>query len=131
MFTLILFMVFCTVGLIGYSIIPTLYNRTVIVSEKRQQKLSTTIEQVLPRQEAIKMSRLFLLAPILFAGIFYYLFPEGLQTVGIAVGIIAGFVFPGFYVKFLAKRNKNKFNDQLVDALMIMSITFIFFRNAL
>jgi tight adherence protein B len=44
--------------------------------------------------------------------------------IGVVFGIIMGFVFPGIYIAAVKKRNKEKFDGQLVDALMIMSSSF-------
>jgi len=124
MLVLTIFLAFCTVALIGYSITPALYGRVTTVSEKRQQKFSNKMEQLMPRKEAKKISRLFVVAPLILAAGFYLLFPEGMQLFGIIFGIIIGLVFPGVYVQALTKRTKDKFSNQLVDALMIMSSSF-------
>lgn len=124
MLTVTLFLVFLTIGLIGYAIAPALYNKATIASEKRHQKFSNKMEQLLPRQEAKKISRLFLMAPAVLSVGFYMIFPEGMRLFGVLFGIVAGLVFPGIYVQALTRRTKDKFNAQLIDALMIMSSSF-------
>ena len=124
MLILSLFLGFCTVTIIGYVITPTIYSRAAIASGKRQQKISNKMEQLMPRQEAKKISRLFVVAPLVLAGGFYMVFPEGMQLFGVFFGIILGLVFPGMYVQALTKRTKDQFNSQLIDALMIMSSSF-------
>ncbi len=124
MLALFIFLTFCTVGLVSFSIAPALYGNLSIVSDKRQQKFSNAMEQLMPQREAKKISRLFVIAPLILAGGFYFLFPEELKLFGIIFGVIAGLVFPGMYVQTLAKKTKDKFSGQLVDALMIMSSSF-------
>lgn len=124
MFVLTIFLVFCTVGLVGYSILPAIYGRLAIASEKRQQRFSNRMEQLIPRQEAKRMSRLFVIAPLILGAGFYMLFPEGMQLFGVIFGFVAGLIFPGIYVQTLARKTKEKFGSQLVDALMIMSSSF-------
>lgn len=124
MLTLIFLLVFSTVSLIGYAVIPSAYSRTAVLSEKRQQKLSLRMEHLMPRQEAKRISRIFVLAPLILAGVFYFVFPPGLQIFGVIVGGIVGFLFPGIYIQAMTTRTKDKFGDQLVDALMIMSSSF-------
>ena len=124
MLSIILFLVFCTVALVGYSIVPTAYNRLAVASEKREQKFSHKMEQLMNRQEARKISRLFIAAPIVFGLGFFVLFPEEIRLFGVALGIVGGLLFPGMYIRILADRTKRKFLDQLVDALMIMSSSF-------
>ena len=124
MFVLTLFLCFCTVGLIGYAVTPMIYTKATILSDKQQQRLSNKMEQLMPRQEAKKISRLFVIAPFVLATGFYLVFPEGMRLFGVLFGIVAGLVFPGIYVQALTKRTKEQFNNQLVDALMIMSSSF-------
>jgi len=124
MLILIIFLVFCTAGLIGVAVIPALYGRTAVLKEKRQRKLSSNMENLMPRQEAKKLSRLFIMAPIILSGTFFLVFPEGLKLAGCLLGIVGGVLFPGIYIKLLVQKNKNTFNNQLVDALMIMSSSF-------
>ena len=121
MLILLIFLTFCTIGLVGYSIAPAVYGNVASASDRRQQKFSSTMEQLLPQQEAKKISRLFVIAPLVLAGGFYFLFPGEMKLFGVIFGLIAGLVFPGMYVQALTKRGKEKFAGQLVDALMIMS----------
>jgi len=44
--------------------------------------------------------------------------------VGVAFGIFGGIIFPAVYTKLLISKNKKLFDDQLMDALMIMSSSF-------
>lgn len=124
MLIFVLFLIFCTIALAGYSVVPAIYDRINIVQEKRQQKLAINMEQLVSRREAKKMSRWFILAPLVFATGFFFLFPEQIRLIGVVVGFIGGIVFPGIYIKFLTKITRDKFNDQLIDALMIMSSSF-------
>ena len=124
MLPLILFLIFCTVGLVGYAVIPAMYGRAAVLGEERQRKLSTRMEHLMPRQEARKIGRIFVLAPLILGVFFYFLFPPGLNLFGVIFGLIAGFLFPSIYIQGLGARTKGKFNEQLIDALMIMSSSF-------
>lgn len=122
--TLLLFAIFATVTAAGYVIIPAVSEQMAIANEQRQQRFSTKMEQLVSRQEAKKVSRLFIIAPIALAGAFALLVPAELRVFGAIVGGVIGLIFPSFYIKTLATKAKRKFNDQLVDALMIMSSSF-------
>lgn len=121
---LALFLCFVTVALIGYVVAPMVYSRALIESGRQQQRLSNKMEQLMSRREANKISRLFIVAPLVLAGGFYLVFPEGLRLFGVIFGVVVGLVFPGIYVQALTKRTKEQFNNQLIDALMIMSSSF-------
>ncbi len=119
-----LFLVFCTAALIGYSVVPIVYNKSVALSQKRAYSLSNRLERVIPRTQLKELAKIYMLAPIVMAGIFFILFPQELRLLGIVLGIIGGLIFPSFYTKILIANNKSKFEDQLIDALMIMSSSF-------
>jgi tight adherence protein B len=124
MLAITLFLIFCTAGLVGYAVIPTMYGRAAVLGDERQRKLSNRMEHLMPRQEAKKIGRILVLAPIAMAAFFYFLFPPGLNLFGIIFGLAAGFFFPSIYIQSLAGRTRDKFNGQLIDALMIMSSSF-------
>lgn len=124
MLFLALFLIFGAVAVTGYAVIPMVYARTLAFNEKRSQKFSANMEQLLTRQEAKRVSRFLILTPFGLAVFFYFLFPEGLKLPGVVAGLIGGFIFPGLYIQALTKKTIAKFSDQLVDALMIMSSSF-------
>jgi tight adherence protein B len=124
MLILTLFLCFSTVALIGFVIAPTIYSKTAIASGKRQQRISNKMEQLMPRQEAKRISRMFVIAPLILGAGFYLVFPEDMRLFGVFFGVIVGLVFPGMYVQALTTRTKDQFNNQLIDALMIMSSSF-------
>ena len=124
MLILILFFIFCTVAMVSYVGVPELTNRLVLANEKRQQKYSNKLEQILSKQEVRKVSRLFLLMPLAAAAVGYVLLPEEMKLVGAGAGIAFGIIFPGIFIKFLIRKTKDKFADQLIDALLIMSSSF-------
>lgn len=122
--TFTLFLIFCTVALMGYAVIPMVYNGMIVYSRKREQQLSNKMDKVLPRSEAKKMAKYFVIAPVAAAAVMFFLFPEDLRLFGVVFGFIGGLLFPGMYTKSLQQKNLNKFGDQLIDALMIMSSSF-------
>ncbi|OGW96903.1 MAG: hypothetical protein A2Y04_00755 [Omnitrophica WOR_2 bacterium GWC2_45_7] len=124
MLILILFFIFCTVAMVSYVGVPELTNRLALANEKRQQKYSNKLEQILSKQEVRKVSRLFLLMPLAAAAVGYVLLPEEMKLVGAGAGIAFGIIFPGIFIKFLIRKTKDKFADQLIDALLIMSSSF-------
>ncbi len=120
----ILLLTFVTVTLIGYVVIPGLYSSAAVVSDKRQQILSHHMENLMSRKEAQKLSKIFIIAPFVLAGAFFLLFPEDFRLVGVLIGFAGGLILPGVYIRLLVKMTREKFNDQLVDALLIMSSSF-------
>ncbi len=108
----------------GYAVIPMVYNGMVVYGKKREQQLSDKMDRVLHRSDAKKMAKYFVLAPPAAAAAMFFLLPEDIRLFGVVLGFVGGFLFPGMYTKSLNQRNQNKFGDQLIDALMIMSSSF-------
>lgn len=119
-----LFIIFCAVALFSYSAIPLLFKTTTEVTQKRANILSSKLERVLPRGEVKKVSKIYFMAPGVCAVAGYFLFPEEFRLFGVVLGLVFGFVFPSIYTQNLLRKNRNKFNHQLIDALMIMSSSF-------
>lgn len=124
MLLIILFLCFVTVGIVTFLVVPILYARLSVINEKRQQKFTADMEQILSRREAKKKVQLLILAPLAFAGISFVFAPDEMKVIGVIVGVFVGFIFPGIYIKFLTQKTQDKFGDQMVDALMIMSSSF-------
>jgi len=121
---LAIFLVFCTAALVGYAVVPAMYNKTSSLSQKRAHVLTGKLDRVLPRAQLKKLGQIYVFAPIGMAAVFYFFFPPGFQLIGVVFGFIGGFFFPSFYTQMLIAQNKKKFDDQLIDALMIMSSSF-------
>ena len=124
MLFIILFLMFTTIFFIAYLVIPMVYEKATVISEKRQKNLSANFQQLLPTNQAKKMSRFFVFAPFLFGAALYFLFPEGLRVFGLIIGATGGYLFPKVYIQIMTRQIKEKFKDQLIDALMIMSSSF-------
>lgn len=124
MLEFILFATFLTFGLVGYSIVPAVYSKAMMFQDKRQQKLSSTMESVMSRQEAKKLSQLFVLAPFAFMAGAYFFSPEKLRYAGVIIGLTLGILFPTIYINMKSRKTRDKFHNQLIDALMIMSSSF-------
>jgi tight adherence protein B len=50
--------------------------------------------------------------------------PQEIRVFGTVFAGLVGFMFPGIYTKLLILNNRRRFEDQLIDALMIMSSSF-------
>jgi len=82
------------------------------------------VDRYLREEELKKMYQLILLGPFVLSIVMALLFPEGKRWIGFIMGIFLGYLLPRMYVNRLITIRKQKFNDQLVDAIMIMSSSF-------
>lgn len=119
-----LFLVFCTVALIGYAIVPVAYSKGVTFSQRRAHQLSSRLDRVVPRQQVQQITKLYFIAPVVLGAGAYFFLLEEIKMFGVVFGVLLGLVFPGIYTRFLIVKNRRKFDDQLIDSLMIMSSSF-------
>ncbi|MEW5894921.1 MAG: type II secretion system F family protein [Candidatus Omnitrophota bacterium] len=125
MLVLSVFFSFLTSLLVAYFILPATYKYVVAFNQKRAYRFSVRLERVVPRSQARSVVHMYMLAPIGFGALSYIFFPPGkMQIVGAVFGGIFGLIFPTIYTRFLIFKNKKMFDDQLIDALMIMSSSF-------
>ena len=116
---------FLTAAMTAYFLVPTGYRHAIAFNQKRAYRFSVRLERVIPRAQTKNVVHMYMLAPIGFGALGYMFFPPGnMQIVGAVFGAVFGLIFPTFYTKFLIFRNKKAFDDQLIDALMIMSSSF-------
>jgi len=115
-------LIFIAVFVFVYFSFPVIVAYSVDANQKRQRELSKQIEVLLSRQEAQRISRVFIIAPIVVAGICALIIPDlKFKIIGASFIFLIGLVFPTLYIRYLKEQTKRKFQDQLVDALMIMS----------
>ncbi len=124
MVVLLLF-IFCVTVMIGFTVIPMAYNSSISFSQKRTQMMSNRLDRMMPKDQIKKVLQLYIWAPLCAGAAAYFLIEDStLRLFGIGIGLIIGFMIPGIYAKILLAQNKKKFDDQLIDALMIMSSSF-------
>ena len=124
MFGMTLFLCFICVGMLAYIIIPLALAKTKEVHEQQAKELVLKADTYLQDKDLQKAYRLQLAAPVVFglAGLIFA--PAPLRVGAMLAGVVLGFVVPRLYVQKLIGDRRRKFNDQLMDALMIMSSSF-------
>ena len=68
-----------------------------------------------------RIAAFYTLAPFLFAMVGYFSFPTDFKLMGLITGVMGGFLGPSIYIKVAAERRRAKFEDQLLDGLMMLS----------
>ncbi len=122
---ILLFFIFLSVFILGYTAMPLFANRAVVIGERRAAPtFATKMERMLMKPDSKKMTGASLLAPVIGAIIGFIVFPPAIRLIGVIALFMIGFILPGFYAKMLISKRKEKFANQLVDALMIMSSSF-------
>ena len=119
-----LFLTFFCAAALFYALWPLLVQGASTVNKQQSQKFTSQVDLYLQDNEIQRARALTVISPIVFALVCFILFPEAIRLPGVAVGIVLGIVLPRMYVSNLIGKRKTNFNNQLVDALMIMSSSF-------
>ena len=119
-----LLLIFISIVLLSSFLVPVLVARYSQINKDQAQITVGKIDRYLREEEIKKMYQLVLLGPLVLGIAGIILFPEGKKLIGFIAGAVFGYLLPRMYVGRLITARKRKFNDQLIDALMIMSSSF-------
>jgi tight adherence protein B len=124
MLFIVLFLMFMSVALLSYTLVPLVATQGGELNKRRSQQFLRKMDRVLQEDDVQKAYRFYLVAPIGFSIAGLVFSPPGFRFAGVCAGVIAGIVLPNIWIKHLINQRKNKFKDQMMDALMIMSSSF-------
>ena len=119
-----LILMFGSVLVLGLTFVPVLIEKSSAMNQAQAQAVVGKIDRYMGDDELKKMYQLALLGPVVLGIIGFLFFPMGKQLVGLIFGVVFGFILPRMYVGRLIAARKQKFDDQLTDAIMIMSSSF-------
>jgi len=119
-----LFLIFISIATLSFSLVPILVVKSGQMNQDQAQAVVSRVDRYLREDELKKMYQLTFLGPIVLGIAGVILFPEGRKWAGLIVGVFFGYLLPRIYVGRLISLRKQKFNDQLIDAIMIMSSSF-------
>jgi len=119
-----LFLLFLSIVLLVIFLGPIVLAKSGQMNKDQAQSVVGRVDRYMREDELKKMYQLALLCPIALGAAGFFFFPEGRNLVGLIIGVVLGYIVPRMYVGRLISIRKNKFNDQLMDAIMIMSSSF-------
>ncbi len=124
MLFLITFLMFVSIGLLSYTLIPVVVTQAGELNKKRNQQFLRQMDRTLQEDDVQKAYRLYAIAPAAL-GIAGFIFAPGeFRFIGVIAGVVIGLLLPRFWIGQLISKRRSKFNDQMLDALMIMSSSF-------
>jgi Flp pilus assembly protein TadB len=124
MLFLVMFLMFMSIALLSYALIPFAVTEAGALNKRRSQQFLRKMDRVLQEDDVQKAYRLYLIAPLALSIAGLVFAPPAFRFAGVCVGLAAGLIFPNMWIKHLIAQRKNKFKDQMMDALMIMSSSF-------
>jgi tight adherence protein B len=119
-----LLLIFTSISLLGATFVPLLVEKSNQMNKDQAQAVVGRVDRFMREEDLKKMYQMILLGPVVIGIAGFILFPEGKKLIGLIIGVFFGYLLPRMYVGHLMKVRKLKFNDQLMDAIMIMSSSF-------
>jgi tight adherence protein B len=124
MLILIALLMSASIGLIAYTLIPIAVTQAGELNKKRNQQFLRQMDRTLQEDDVQKAYRLYAIAPLALAAVGLIFAPSEFRFIGLIAGGVAGLLVPRFWIGALISKRRSKFNDQMMDALMIMSSSF-------
>jgi tight adherence protein B len=119
-----LLLIFASVAFLSFAIVPQLVEKSSQMNEGQAHAVVGKVGRYLRDEELKKMYQMVLLSPIVLGIAGFFLFPVGKNFIGLIAGGFLGYSLPRMYIGRLITARKQKFNEQLIDAIMIMSSSF-------
>ena len=124
MIFILMFLIFTCFVLLVLGVIPIAVERSNVFSQKSAAKFSMKYDAVLTDEQIKKTRLMMLIVPAGLAGVSFLFAPDDIKSASIVGGLVLGFLIPRLQLNQLIAKRKSKFQDQLMDALMIMSSSF-------
>lgn len=117
-------LIFASISVLSFIIVPQFIEKSTQMNKDHAQSVVGKVDRYMREDELKKMYQLILLGPIVLGLSGFFLFPAGKNFIGLIAGVFVGYLLPRMYINKLITVRKQKFNDQLIDAIMIMSSSF-------
>ena len=118
---IIMALIFGSVYMVCRVIFPPVVDKAIDFNQKRSQVLADKMERMYIKVKVGRLVMIYTLGPPVCAAVLYYLFPSDWKFLGMLLGVTIGLLLPSIFVKTMTERRKEKFYNQLVDALLVMS----------
>ncbi|HOW35282.1 MAG TPA: type II secretion system F family protein [Candidatus Omnitrophota bacterium] len=121
MWLIIMLLIFGSVAVFSFSVIPPIYGNIEEMNKRRSRELAERMDEMFIKVRVRRVILFYTVGPIILAVTGFMAFPAEIKLLGVVAGAVVGFLAPSVYVKFLTQKRTAKFEDQLVDTLMILS----------
>jgi len=119
-----LLLIFVCVAVLCSTLVPSMVARGSQAHQAQAQTLIGKVDAYMKEEDIKKMYRWTMISPVALAVAGLVFFPDDKKLIGLILGVVIGVILPRIYVGRLLSVRKQKFNDQLMDCLMIMSSSF-------
>lgn len=118
MFLLIALFITSAILLISYALIPLILGRAKAWEEKKTKSVGQELDKMFYDKNPRNIVRLYLaLPPVLAALVFFF----SMSFLFAIAGAVLGLLIPNFILRIKEQRRRQKFNNQILDAIMVIS----------
>lgn len=107
-----------SVVLIAWSVLPLFLKPIESWKQEKEAKVAQQMDQMFYDKSPQAIVRLYFILPLLFGASGYFIFQSFISVV---IGVVLGLAIPNVILKMRLARRKQKFNDQLLDAITMLS----------
>jgi len=118
MLILIILLIVITITLLSLGIMPIILNKLKYWQEKKEKVITKELDKMFYDKNPKRIVQLYFILPFLLA-ILGFLFTKSLLF--IFIGAVLGLFIPNLILKLRDAQYKQKFNQQILDAIMILS----------
>ncbi|MFA5096536.1 MAG: type II secretion system F family protein [Candidatus Omnitrophota bacterium] len=118
MIILLSIFILVSVVLIAISILPLFLNIFESWSKKKEAKVAWQMDQMFYDKSPRVIVQLYFILPVLFGLAGFFIFQSLIMVVA---GAVTGLIIPNLMLKMRLARRKRKFNEQLLDAITMLS----------
>ncbi|MDO8661651.1 MAG: type II secretion system F family protein [Candidatus Omnitrophota bacterium] len=118
MIIIISLFIILSVVLIAWSAFPLFLKPIESWRQEKEAKVAQQMDQMFYDKSPKAIVRLYFILPILFGAAGYFILQSYIPVV---IGIVLGLAIPNLILKIRLARRKQKFNDQLLDTITMLS----------
>ncbi|NLE64832.1 MAG: hypothetical protein GX606_02825 [Elusimicrobia bacterium] len=121
---LALFLMFTAVGIFMYWGLPFIMKTVLEINKERAREFSTSMERTMMMEDIRRVQILFIVGPFVCAALGFVVTPPEYRFPGVLAGLVVGYIVPKIYANMTIAKRRRQFDQQLIDALLIMSSAF-------
>ena len=118
MIVLLNILILCSVILISFSLLPLIVQRIQFWQQKKEEAVAKEMDKMFYDKSPKSIVMLYFILPMLFGSVGYFILNSQLMMI---LGVVVGLVIPNFILKARFKARIRKFNNQLLDAINMLS----------
>jgi len=119
-----LFLIYISIAILAHYFGPALLEKSAQLSKEQAKGVVGQVDRYMEDKDVKLMYQITMAAPIALGLAALFFLPSDRRMIGLVAGVILGFLLPRMYVSHMIRVRKEKFNDQLMDTIMIMSSSF-------